>query len=115
MAFTASLEQTGRLFIKTGELPSSLTQSSRRFWVTVDLVASPADAALLRKAKVYDLRSAAAHGERMPGLETLCGPVLVAPFLSQGAADPVSEFVHQTVRILADVSRTALHRVFGGP
>lgn len=114
VAFTASLEQVGRLFIRSGELPKTLTQSGRRFWATVDLIASPADAALLRKAKVYDLRSAAAHGERMPGLETLYGPVLVPPFLSKGAADPVSEFVHQTVRILGDVARSALLRVFGG-
>jgi len=114
VAFTASLEQAGRLFIKSGYLPKTLTQSARRFWATVDLVASPTDAALLRKAKVYDRRSAAAHGERMPGLESLFGPVLVPPFLSHGAADPVSEFVHQTVRVLADVARSALMRVFGG-
>jgi hypothetical protein len=115
VAFTASLEQAGRLFIKSGALPKSLTQSDRRFWATVDLVASQADATLLRKAKVYDRRSAAAHGERMPGLETLYGPVLVPPFLSKGAADPVGEFVHQTVRILGDVARSALLRVFGAP
>jgi hypothetical protein len=113
VAFTASLERAGKLFIKSGELPNTLTQSGRRFWATVDLVATPADAALLRKAQVYDRRSAAAHGEQMPGLETLYGPVLVPPFLSKGAADPVGEFVHQTVRILADVARNTLLRVFG--
>jgi hypothetical protein len=50
----------------------------------------------------------------MPGLEMLYGPVLVPPFLSKGAADPVGEFVHQTVRVLGDVGRNALLRVFGG-
>ena len=114
VAFAASLEQTGRLFIKSGDLPKTLTQSGRRFWATVDTVASPADAKLLRNANVYDLRSAAAHGERMPGLETLYGPVVVPPFLVNGVPDSVGEFVHQTVRILGDVSRSALLRVFGG-
>src|SRR5882672_4473805 len=50
----------------------------------------------------------------MPGFETLYGPVLAPPFLSKCGVDPPSEFVHRTVRILADVSRGALLRVFGG-
>lgn len=114
VAFTASLEQTARLFKQTGDLAASPGTASGRFWATVDLVADASDASLLRKANVYDLRSAAAHGERMPGLETLYGPVLVPPFLSRGGVDPPSEFVHQTVRILADVARRALLQIFGG-
>lgn len=114
VAFKASLEQAGKLFIRSGDLPRGLTQSGRRFWATVDLVAAAADAALLRKAQVYDRRSAAAHGEHMPGLEILYGPVLIPPFLSQGAADAVSDFVHETVRVLADVARSALLKAFGG-
>jgi len=110
----ARANNIGTLFIKSGDLPKTLTQSGRRFWATVDTVASPADATLLRNANVYDLRSAAAHGERMPGLETLYGPVVVPPFLVNGEPDSVGEFVHQTVRILGDVSRSALLRVFGG-
>jgi len=114
VTFTASLEQAAGLLANAGLLATSPTSAKRRFWAAVDVIAEPTDAAMLRTAKVYDLRSAAAHGERMPGLEPLYGPVLVPPFLSQGGVDQPSEFVHQTVRILADVARNALLRVFAG-
>lgn len=114
VAFTAALEQAARLLVQSGDLAASPATASGRFWATVDLVAEGSDAGLLRSAKVYELRSAAAHGERMPGLEQFYGPVLVPPFLSQGGVDQPSEFVHQAVRILADVARSALLRVFAG-
>jgi hypothetical protein len=102
VAYSASIEQVGRL------VQQSIGRADRpgkTFWSAVALVTDKEELALLRERGIYRLRSEAAHGERLHGLETEYGNALL---LHIEPDDPVKQFVFDTVRRVNRVASTLL-------
>jgi hypothetical protein len=96
LAFVACIEALG---------PETAAGESDRFWKAVDRVAMPDEIALLKRARVYNLRSSTGHGGALHGIESQFGARL---FLPINREDPVEEFMFSTLRLTARLSRQAL-------
>lgn len=116
MAFVASIEAVASSPALAPNLPPQSQACPRcghrpgaveRFWSAVGLVASDADLQALRKAKVYDLRSATGHRGATHGFERRLGEVVMMP-LSE--ADEAGRFVGNTLRQVARIGRELLLR-----
>jgi hypothetical protein len=99
LAFVACIEALG---------PETAASNSERFWESVRGVAGPDDIDLLKRARVYGLRSSTGHEGALHGIESQFGARV---FLPVNREDPVQEFMFTTLRLTARLAREALLRV----
>lgn len=126
-AWVGSIEASARAdairVIAESDETSRQSGAARRFWNTVGLVADNEEVDQLKAWKVWDKRSAVAHGGRTYGIETLFGSLFLLRYqpsmLGEPArieideADPAQFFILRILPIVRNVAARLLYKALG--